>query len=348
MEKEVKIKVGISVGDLNGIGMEVVLKTFADKRMFDFCTPVLFASQKSVAHYKKLLESEVVFQEVTSLEKTIPQKLNVLPVSDEEVAIEVGTPTKASGAFALRSLEMATKALKEQEIDFLVTAPISKDNIQSENFSFPGHTEYLEANLQGDSLMVLMTEKLRLGLITGHVPVAKISETITKELIEKKVGIMYKMLVQDFAIERPKIAVLGLNPHCGDNGVIGNEDDTLIRPTLEKIQEKGQLVYGPYAADGFFGSEKYLQFDGVLAMYHDQGLVGFKSIAFGSGVNFTAGLSEIRTSPDHGTAFEIAGKNSADAASFKEALFTGLKIFQTRKAYKSLTKNSLKVRKQRN
>jgi 4-hydroxythreonine-4-phosphate dehydrogenase len=348
MEKEVKIKVGISVGDLNGIGMEVILKTFADKRMFDFCTPILFASQKAVTFYKKLLKSEIVHQEISSLDKTVAQKLNVLSVWDEDIAIEVGTPTSASGAFALRSLEAATKALKANEVDFLLTAPISKDNIQADNFSFPGHTEYLESNLQGDSLMVLMTEKLRLGLITGHVPVAKISETITKELIEKKVAIMHKMLLQDFAINKPKIAVLGLNPHCGDNGVIGNEDDTLIRPTLAAIQEKGQLVYGPYAADGFFGSEKYLQFDGVLAMYHDQGLVGFKSIAFGSGVNYTAGLSEIRTSPDHGTAFEIAGKNSADAASFKEALFTGLKIFKTRKAYKTLTKNSLKVRKQRN
>ncbi|MGB2274095.1 MAG: PdxA family dehydrogenase, partial [Flavicella sp.] len=281
MEKEVKIKVGISVGDLNGIGMEVVLKTFADKRMFDFCTPILFASQKAVAFYKKLLKSEVVYQEISSLDKVHAQKLNIISIWDEEISIEVGTPTAVSGKYALQSLEAATKALKAQEIDLLVTAPISKDNIQAANFTFPGHTEYLESNLLGESLMVLMTEKLRLGLITGHVPVSKVSETITKELIEKKVAIMHQMLLQDFAIDKPKIAVLGLNPHCGDNGVIGNEDDTLIRPTLKEIQEKGQLVYGPYAADGFFGSEKYLQFDGVLAMYHDQGLAPFKALSFG-------------------------------------------------------------------
>lgn len=345
MDKERKIKVGISIGDLNGVGLEVILKTFADKRMFDFCTPVLFASQKSVAFHKKAINSEMRFQEIKSIEKAVDGKMNLLSVWKEEVPVSLGTPTKESGRCALLSLEAATKALKEKAVDVLLTAPISKENIQSETFAFEGHTEYLEANLEGDSLMILMTDTLRLGLVTGHVPVAKIAETITKELIEKKVSIMYNTLVQDFGISKPKIAVLGLNPHCGDNGVIGEEDDDLIRPTLAGIQQTGKLVYGPYAADGFFGSEKYKQFDGVLAMYHDQGLVGFKSISFGGGVNFTAGLSEIRTSPDHGTAFEIAGKNEADASSFREALYTAIQIFKTRSAYKLLVKDSLNSRK---
>tara|TARA_B100000809_G_scaffold237763_1_gene257910 strand:- start:79978 stop:81021 length:1044 start_codon:yes stop_codon:yes gene_type:complete len=345
MDIEEKIKVGISIGDVNGIGLEVILKTFDDKRMLDFCTPILFASSKVVSSHKNALNSEVQIQGIESLDSIVDGKINLITAWKEEVKIELGTPTSASGTAALKSLEAATNALKGKKVDLLITAPISKDNIQSETFKFPGHTEYLEENLEGDSLMILMTDTLRMGLITGHVPVSKIAETITKELIQKKVNIMYKTLVEDFGVSKPKIAVLGLNPHCGDNGVIGNEDEELVRPTLLEIQETGKLVYGPYAADGFFGSENYKKFDGVLAMYHDQGLVAFKTLAFGSGVNFTAGLSEVRTSPDHGTAFEIAGKNTADASSFREALFTGLKIVKTRNSYKNLTKDSLRVRK---
>lgn len=345
MEKEQKIKVGISVGDINGIGLEVVLKTFDDKRMLDFCTPILFASSKVVSFHKNQLKSEVQIQGIQSLDAVVEGKVNLITVTKEDVKIELGTPRKESGAFALKSLEAATLALKEGKVDLLVTAPISKDNIQSEEFKFAGHTEFLEDKLEGDSLMILMTDSLRMGLITGHVPVAKVSETITKELIISKVNTMYATLVSDFGISKPKIAVLGLNPHCGDNGVIGNEDEELVRPTLLEIQESGKLVYGPYAADGFFGSGNYEGFDAVLAMYHDQGLVAFKTLAFGNGVNFTAGLSEVRTSPDHGTAFEIAGQNKADASSFREALFTGLKIVKTRNTYKTLTKDSLRVRK---
>ena len=345
MEKEKKIKVGISIGDINGIGLEVVLKTFADKRMLDFCTPVLFGSSKVVSYHKNVLNSEVQIQGIKSLDNIIDGKVNLMTVWKEEMKVELGSPTKISGTAALKSLEAATEALKEKKVDLLVTAPISKDNIQSDEFKFAGHTEYLEEKLEGDSLMILMTDSLKMGLITGHVPVSKVSEAITKELIEKKVDIMYNTLVQDFGVSKPKIAVLGLNPHCGDNGVIGNEDEELVRPTLLEIQKTGKLVYGPYAADGFFGSENYKKFDAVLAMYHDQGLVAFKTLAFGSGVNFTAGLSEVRTSPDHGTAFEIAGKNSADSSSFSEALFTGLKIVKTRNSYKTLTKDALKVRK---
>jgi 4-hydroxythreonine-4-phosphate dehydrogenase len=347
MDKEVKIKVGISVGDLNGIGLEVIIKTFSDNRIFEFCTPVLFASSKVFSEHKKALNSEIQVQGITSLDAVIHGKLNVMNIWKEEVAVDFGSPSQASGAFALQSLEAATAALKNNEVDVLVTAPISKDNIQSETFAFPGHTEYLESQLEGESLMILMTDSLRLGLVTGHIPVAKVSETITKELIHQKVDIMNRTLVQDFGIPKPKIAVLGLNPHCGDHGVIGSEDDAVIQPALSELQEQGQLVYGPYAADGFFGSQNYLKFDGVLAMYHDQGLVAFKSIAFGQGVNFTAGLSHIRTSPDHGTAFEIAGKNQADAASFAEAMHSALAIFKTRTQNNALAANKLKTKKRK-
>jgi 4-hydroxythreonine-4-phosphate dehydrogenase len=312
--------------------------------MLDFCTPILFASSKVISFHKDTLKSELQIQGIQSLEDVIDGKVNLFTISKEDVKIELGTPTDESGAFALKSLEAATLALKEGLVDLLVTAPISKDNIQSETFKFAGHTEFLEEKLEGDSLMILMTDTLRIGLITGHVPVAKISEMITKELIISKVETMYTTLIKDFGIDKPKIAVLGLNPHCGDNGVIGNEDEELVRPTLQEIRDSGKLVYGPYAADGFFGSGNYKGFDAVLAMYHDQGLVAFKTLAFGNGVNFTAGLSEVRTSPDHGTAFEIAGQNKADASSFKEALFTGLKIVKARKTFKTLTKDSLKVR----
>ena len=237
------------------------------------------------------------------------------------------------------------KHYKSNSIDVLVTAPINKHNIQSDTFNFKGHTEYLESQFEGDSLMILMTDEIRIGLITGHIPVTEISEKITKELIEKKVATMYHSLVQDFAISKPKIAVLGLNPHCGDNGVIGKEDDEIIRPTLANIQEEGKLVYGPYAADSFFGSEAYKGFDAVLAMYHDQGLGPFKTLAFGNGVNFTAGLDAIRTSPDHGTAYEIAGQNKANHSSFKQALFSAIKIFKARANHIQLSGNKLERKK---
>ncbi|MDP4988618.1 MAG: 4-hydroxythreonine-4-phosphate dehydrogenase PdxA, partial [Polaribacter sp.] len=223
----------------------------------------------------------------------------------------------------------------------LITAPINKENIQSDAFHFPGHTEFLEEKLDGKSLMILMTDALRIGLITGHIPISKVAETITPELITSKVETMYASLIQDFGISKPKIAVLALNPHCGDKGVIGKEDDEIIRPTIATIQETGKLVFGPYAADGFFGNETYKQFDGVLATYHDQGLAPFKALSFGKGVNFTAGLSHIRTSPDHGTGYEIAGKNLAKSSSFEEALFTAIELFRNREEHKELTKNQL-------
>ncbi|RUA10135.1 MAG: 4-hydroxythreonine-4-phosphate dehydrogenase PdxA [Flavobacteriia bacterium] len=345
MKKIDKIKVGISIGDLNGIGLEVILKTFEDNRVLEFCTPIIFGSTKTVSYHKKVLHLNAPINGIDQISRAIPNKLNLVNIWRESVVIELGKPTDISGEYALKSLESATNALKNEEVDVLVTAPINKYNIQSENFKFQGHTEFLEANLEGESLMILMTDKIRMGLITGHIPVKDVAATITPELIEKKVNIMHKSLIQDFNISKPKIAILGLNPHCGDHGVIGIEDDEIVAPTIKKIQETGKIVYGPYAADSFFGSQLYKDFDGILAMYHDQGLAPFKTLSFGKGVNFTAGLNRIRTSPDHGTAYEIAGKNKADHSSFREALFTALSVYRKRTEYEQLIKNQLKANK---
>ena len=344
MDKSDKIIVGISIGDLNGIGIEVILKTFEDKRMLEFCTPVIFGATKVISYHKKVLENETQVHGITDVNQANPTKINVLNIWKEEVEIELGKPTKISGEYALKSLESAVNHLKENKIDVLITAPINKENIQSDDFHFPGHTEFLEEKLDGKSLMILMTDALRIGLITGHIPISKVAETITPALITSKVETMHTSLIQDFGISKPKIAVLALNPHCGDKGVIGKEDDEIIRPTIAAIQGTGKLVFGPYAADGFFGNETYKQFDGVLAAYHDQGLAPFKALSFGKGVNFTAGLSHIRTSPDHGTGYDIAGKNQAKSSSFEEALFTAIQLFRNREEYKELTKNQLKIK----
>lgn len=344
MNKTDKIRVGISAGDINGIGLEVILKTFEDNRMFEFCTPVLFCQNKVVSVHKKVLDKEdIKINGIKDPVKIVHNKLNVFNVWDEHTNVELGKETKEGGKYAFLSLQGATKALKNSTIDVLVTAPINKNNIQSDTFNFKGHTEYLEDQFEGESLMILMTDKLRIGLITGHIPISKVAETITPELITSKIQIMYNSLRQDFGISKPKIAILGLNPHCGDNGVIGNEDDKIIRPVLNKIQESGKLTYGPYSADSFFGSESYKNFDGVLAMYHDQGLAPFKTLSFGKGVNFTAGLNVIRTSPDHGTAYEIAGKNQANHHSFKEAVFTAINIFRKRNENLELNENKLQT-----
>ncbi|MDV7186182.1 4-hydroxythreonine-4-phosphate dehydrogenase PdxA [Lutibacter sp. TH_r2] len=343
MSKTEKIKLGISIGDINGIGIEIILKTFLDKRMLEFCTPIVFGSTKYISAYKKSLNLNVQYNGVFNVEKAVEGKINVVNIWKEDVPVEFGNPTKRAGEYAFKSLEAATNSLANNEIDVLVTAPINKDNIQSEDFTFPGHTEYLESKLEGKSLMILMTENLKVGLVTGHIPISEVSSAISEEAITDKVEILYKTLIEDFGVSRPKIAVLGLNPHCGDNGLIGIEDDEIVRPTLIKIQEQGKLVYGPYAADSFFGSENYKNFDAILAMYHDQGLAPFKTLSFGEGVNYTAGLNKIRTSPDHGTAYELAGKDKASISSFKEAVFTAIKLFSKREEYKSLTQNVLKT-----
>jgi 4-hydroxythreonine-4-phosphate dehydrogenase len=341
MEKVEKIKIGISIGDLNGIGGELVIKTFEDKRMLEFCTPIVYASVKTLAFFKRHFKSTLEFHKIKNASQAVDSKVNVVSVWHEDVSINFGEEDLKIGSYAIKSLQAAVEDLKTDQIDVLVTAPINKHNIQSEDFKFPGHTDYLAQELEGDSLMFMVSDDLKVGLLTDHVPVSEVSNQITAELIEKKISIIYNSLIQDFGIRKPRIAVLGINPHTGDNGVIGTEDDTVLRPTLEALKQTGKLVYGPYSADSFFGSKNYKNFDAIVATYHDQGLIPFKTLAFGNGVNYTAGLNKVRTSPDHGTAYEIAGKGEADITSFKEAIFSGLSIFRNRKMNQILTSNPL-------
>lgn len=347
MKKEENIKVGISIGDLNGIGSEIVLKIFEDSRMLDFCTPIIFASIKTMSFVKKHYKIDINLNGINHINQAVIGKVNVLNCWKENVNISFGKEDKIIGEYAIKSLQKATKALKSDEIDVLVTAPINKSSIQSDTFKFPGHTDYLNQELEGNSLMFMVNGGLRVGLLTDHVPVKDVSKHITTKLIEDKINTVHDSLIKDFKINKPKIAVLGINPHTGDNGVIGNEDDKILRPALKKIKEKGKLVFGPYAADSFFGSNNYQNFDAIIASYHDQGLIPFKTLSFGQGVNYTAGLNKVRTSPDHGTAFEIAGKGQADIGSFKEAIFTAIKIFNNRNEYAEISKNPLPFSKKK-
>jgi len=342
MSIDKKISIGISVGDLNGIGAEIILKTFSDPRMFDFCTPVVFASQKSIQYLKKHLNLTTQTQRVESLGKLVDNKLNIFNIWEESFNFEFGKESKQAGDFAIQSLKAATVALKEKKIDGLLTAPINKANIQSEDFSFPGHTDYLAQELDGNALMFMVSDGLKVGLLTDHVAVKDVASEITPKLIKEKITTINESLKKDFRINKPKIAVLGINPHSGDNGVIGKEDDEVLKPAIESLFNNKVMVFGPYAADSFFGSNNYKKFDAIVASYHDQGLIPFKTLTFGNGVNYTAGLSEVRTSPDHGTAYEIAGKGIADESSFKEALFTTIKIVKNRVEYSQLTKDVLK------
>ncbi len=343
VKKSENIIVGISVGDLNGIGAEVILKTFEDSRMFELCTPVVFANAKIVSFLRKNLNIDININGVDNLNQIVPGKFNVLNVWKEGVNLEHGKLDDNVGKYAIKSFVEATKALKNGLIDVLVTAPINKYNIQSDEFKFPGHTDYLDKELDGSALMLMVHDKLRVGLLTDHIPVNEVASKISKELIYKKIETIKKKLIKYFKIAKPKIAVLGLNPHSGDNGVIGKEDEEIVKPTLKKLFEDGTMVFGPYSSDSFFGSNMYQNFDAILAMYHDQGLIPFKTLSFGKGVNYTAGLEKIRTSPDHGTAFEIAGKGMANHDSFKEALYLALDVFANRNEYKELTENPLKV-----
>ena len=342
MKQSEMIKLGISIGDLNGIGSEIVLKTFDDSRMLDFCTPIIFASSKILNFLKKHYQLSLHFQGIDHPSNAVEGKVNVVNVWKENVNINFGEENTKIGDYAFRSLEAATNALKNDEIDVLVTAPINKATIQSEKFKFPGHTDYLAQKLGGESLMFMITDNLKIGLLTDHVALKDIASVITPELIQKKIKTIQETLKQDFRVQKPRIAILGINPHSGDNGVIGKEDEEVLKPTIQKIRDKGHLVFGPYSADSFFGSKNYKNFDAVVASYHDQGLIPFKTLSFGMGVNFTAGLKKVRTSPDHGTAFEIAGKNEANINSFKEAVFKGIEIFKAREEYKDLTENPLR------
>ncbi|MFS4415503.1 4-hydroxythreonine-4-phosphate dehydrogenase PdxA [Maribacter sp. 2307ULW6-5] len=341
-EENRKIRLGISIGDLNGIGCEVMLKTFQDSRMLDFCTPIVFASNKTVSNQMKALDLTLPFNGVQEASGALDGKLNIVNVWKEIPELRYGEATEEAGSYAIKSLKAAVTELKEGNIDVLVTAPINKTNVQSEEFNFPGHTDYLAQELEGESLMFMVTEDLKVGLLTDHVAVKDVSKSIIPRKVRDKIKTIEKSLIMDFGIQRPRVALLGINPHSGDNGVIGQEDDEVLRPVIAEMVNMGHLTYGPYAADSFFGSDGYKKFDAILAAYHDQGLIPFKTLSFGQGVNFTAGLSKVRTSPDHGTAYEIAGKGIADHGSFKEAVFMALKIFKNRSEYTELTQNVLK------
>lgn len=344
MKKAENIIVGISIGDLNGIGSEVILKTFEDSRMLELCTPVIFANVKVLSFIKKTLELTAPLHGIDKLDQLVLGKINVLNIWREGVDLNFGVNDSTIGKYAIQSFVAATKALKENQIDVLVTAPINKYNIQSEDFKFPGHTDYLDKELEGNALMLMVQDNLRVGLLTDHIPVNEVAKHLTEKLITQKIETIKLALTQDFGINKPKIAVLALNPHAGDNGVIGKEDDEILKPAIKKLYAKGTLVFGPYAADGFFGSNQYEKYDAVVATYHDQGLIPFKTLSFGNGVNYTAGLNKIRTSPDHGTAYEIAGKGIADYNSFKEAVYTAIDIYNCRNQYQEISKNPLKTK----
>lgn len=344
MKKAENIIVGISIGDLNGIGSEVILKTFEDARMLELCTPVIFANVKILSFIKRNLNSEVALHGIDRMDQLIKGKINVLNVWKEGVDINYGQNDETVGKYAIKSFTAATAALKEGLVDVLVTAPINKYNIQSEVFKFPGHTDYLDKELEGNALMFMVQDNLRVGLLTDHVPVTDVAKHLTEKLITQKIETINLSLKQDFKINKPKIAILGLNPHAGDSGIIGNEEETIMKPAIKKLFEKGIFAFGPYSADGFFGSGQYEKFDAVIASYHDQGLIPFKTLSFGVGVNYTAGLNKIRTSPDHGTAYEIAGKGVADFGSFKEAVYLAIDIYYSRNEYANLTKNPLKTK----
>ncbi|TSA63406.1 MAG: 4-hydroxythreonine-4-phosphate dehydrogenase PdxA [Sediminibacterium sp.] len=338
-----KPAIGFTSGDLNGIGLELIIKTLSDHRILEICTPVVFASNKCINFYRKTLpESNFNFSSVKELNRLNPKQVNIFNCWEEEVAITPGQLNEIGGKYALESLKQATQALKDGHIQGLVTAPIHKKNIQSDSFQYTGHTPFFKAffGVQ-DVVMLMVSENLRVGLVTEHVTIADVAKNITRENILLKLKIMHNSLQKDFGVDKPKIAVLGLNPHAGDEGLIGNEEETIIKPAI-KDAKHSMLVFGPYSADAFFARGQYEKFDAVLAMYHDQGLIPFKSLAIGEGVNYTAGLPVIRTSPDHGTAFDIAGKDKADANSFIVAVFEAVDIYRRRNGYAEMRQNPLK------
>lgn len=339
------IRVGITHGDINGIGYEVILKTFSDQRMTELCVPIIYGSSKVAAYHRKALDLPAVNINVVSrAEEAGLNRVNIINCVEDDIKVELTQSTPVAGRAAYKALEAAVADLKSGAIDVLVTAPINKHNIQNAQFHFPGHTEYLEQTL-GDgqkALMILMTDTLRVALVTGHIPVSQVPSQITVENIVTKLQVFNQSLKQDFTIIKPRIAVLALNPHAGDNGVIGNEEVEIIKPAMEEAERLGVMSFGPFPADGFFGSKMYEDFDGVLAMYHDQGLAPFKALAMEEGVNYTAGLPFVRTSPAHGTAYNIAGQNLASESSFRQAVYTALDIYRSRQSYREATAHPLR------
>jgi 4-hydroxythreonine-4-phosphate dehydrogenase len=347
-EKSTKIKVGITHGDFNGISYEVIIKTFKDNRILDFFTPVIYGSSKIASYYRKTLNMpDVNFNLIKRADMANPKRANIINCYDQEVKIEIGKLTDIAGELAYLALEKSISDIDKGSIDIIVTAPINKVNIQSEKFNFAGHTGYFADKYKVENhLMLMVSNKLRIGIITGHIPLKDVPEAITEEKVLANIKVMQETLQMDFAIPKPRIAVLGLNPHAGDGGLIGSEDRDIIGPAISEAKKEGILAFGPYPSDGFFGSSNYTKFDGILAMYHDQGMLPFKTYAFDNGVNFTAGLPIIRTSPAHGTAFDIAGKNIASAQSFKEAIYLAIELHKNRKIYNELTKDALPVKEE--
>lgn len=336
--------VGFTCGDINGIGIELIIKTLTDIRITDICVPVVFASNKSINFYRKVLpDLNFAYQAIKDFSRLNPKQINVYNCWEEEVQIMPGQLNETGGKYALLSLQQATKALQAGHINALVTAPIHKKNIQSEAFNYSGHTPYLKAFFEvSDVVMLLTASNMRVAVVTEHVPVSGIAQHITKAAVVSKLKILYASLQKDFGIDKPKIAVLGLNPHAGDEGLIGDEEETIIKPAIKEAKQQNMLAFGPFSADAFFARGHHEKFDAVLAMYHDQGLIPFKSLAHGEGVNYTAGLPVVRTSPDHGTAFDIAGKGIADHLSFLEALYTAVDIFNARSGYADMRKNPMR------
>jgi 4-hydroxythreonine-4-phosphate dehydrogenase len=336
--------IGFSTGDINGIGTELIIKAFTDNRLLDMCIPVIFASNRVINFYRKSIpDTNFNYQSTRDFSRLNPKQINAFNAWEEEVSMAPGQLTDIGGKYAALSLRSAVEALKNGDIDGLVTGPIHKKNIQSPDFNFTGHTPYLQAAFAAkDVLMLLTAENIRVGLVTEHVPVKDIASNITRETILSKIQLMHHSLQRDFGIDKPKIAVLGLNPHAGDEGLVGKEEEEMIRPAIKEAKQHNIMVFGPYSADAFFARRQYTKFDAVLAMYHDQGLIPFKSLAIGEGVNFTAGLPVVRTSPDHGTAFDIAGKNLADASSFIVAIYNCIDILRQRQEYDHNRSNPLK------
>lgn len=343
MIKKNIIKVGISQGDINGIGYEVIMKTLLDPRILEMCTPIVYGSPKVAAYHRKALNiNNLSFNHIRSANEANPRKAHIINCIDNNVRVELGKSTTIAGESSFMALDRATQDLKKGDIDVLVTAPINKDNIQSKNFDFPGHTEFLSQSFNTKNYTMLMvSETMKVGVVTGHIPLSQVSQSLSKEAILSKIRVIAKSLKQDFAITRPRIAVFGLNPHTGENGLLGKEEIDIIIPAINQAKKEGIIALGPYPADGFFGSDDYRKFDAILAMYHDQGLIPFKLASFERGVNYTAGLPVIRTSPAHGTAYSIAGEDQASPVSFRQALFLAIDIFKNRKIYREISKNPL-------
>ncbi len=338
-----KIKVGITQGDINGIGYEVIIKTLADPRILEVCTPVVYGSPKVAAFHRKVTNVENFnFNIIRNADEANAKRANIINVMDDEVRVDIGKSTDVAGRGALAALKAAVQDLKDGKIQALVTAPFNKQNMQSAEYQFPGHTEYLASTFGGkESIMILVSNNLRVGVATGHIPLAKVPQALSKEVLVHKLQLLNKTLREDFQIRKPRIAVLGINPHAGDGGLLGEEEQTIIIPAIDEAIKSGILAFGPYAADGFFGANSTSRFDAVLAMYHDQGLAPFKALAFESGVNYTGGLPIIRTSPAHGTAYDIAGHDMASPDSFRAALYLACDAYKNRKEYAELTKNPL-------